>query len=46
MLNNSCSILQDPKETIRAVSESAMREIIARSNLSPILNKDRGAITS
>ena len=37
--------LQDPKETIRAVSESAMREIIARSNLSPILNKDRGAIT-
>ncbi|MDC0008721.1 FtsH protease activity modulator HflK, partial [Amylibacter sp.] len=38
--------LQDPKETIRAVSESAMREIIARSNLSPILNKDRGAITT
>ena len=38
--------LQDPKETIRAVSESAMREIIARSNLSPILNKDRGAITA
>lgn len=37
--------LADPEETIRAVSESAMREIIARSNLAPILNRDRGAIT-
>ena len=46
MLSNFFFNLQDPKETIRAVSESAMREIIARSNLSPILNKDRGAITS
>ncbi|MBV7410254.1 FtsH protease activity modulator HflK [Maritimibacter sp. DP1N21-5] len=34
----------DPVETIRAVSESAMREIIARSTLSPILNRDRGVI--
>ncbi len=33
-----------PRETIRAVSESAMREIIARSNLAPILNRDRGII--
>jgi membrane protease subunit HflK len=38
--------LADPNETIRAVSESAMRDIIARSELSPILNRDRGAIAS
>jgi modulator of FtsH protease HflK len=38
--------LADPKETINAVSESAMREIIARSELAPILNRDRGAIAS
>jgi len=36
--------LAEPQNTIRAVSESAMREIIARSNLAPILNRDRGAI--
>lgn len=36
--------LADPQETINAVSESAMREIIARSELAPILNRDRGAI--
>jgi len=36
--------LRDPRQTIRAVSESAMREIIAQSELSPILNRDRGAI--
>jgi membrane protease subunit HflK len=36
--------LAEPENTIRAVSESAMREIIARSNLAPILNRDRGAI--
>lgn len=36
--------LAEPGNTIRAVSESAMREIIARSNLAPILNRDRGAI--
>ena len=36
--------LAQPEDTIRAVSESAMREIIARSNLSPILNRDRGVI--
>ena len=36
--------LRDPRATIRAVSESAMREIIAQSELSPILNRDRGPI--
>jgi modulator of FtsH protease HflK len=36
--------LRDPKQTIRAVSESAMREIIAQSELAPILNRDRGLI--
>jgi membrane protease subunit HflK len=38
--------LRDPKMTIRAVSESAMREIIAQSDLAPILNRDRGSIAS
>lgn len=38
--------LRDPKVTIRAVSESAMREIIAQSELAPILNRDRGIIES
>ena len=36
--------LRDPEATIRAVSESAMREIVARSQLAPILNRDRGII--
>jgi membrane protease subunit HflK len=36
--------LRDPRKTIRVVAESAMREIIAQSELAPILNKDRGAI--
>lgn len=36
--------LADPPQTIAAVSESVMREIIAQSNLAPILNRDRGAI--
>jgi modulator of FtsH protease HflK len=38
--------LADPADTIRAVSESAMRDIIARSELSPILNRDRGLIAT
>ncbi|WP_027259607.1 FtsH protease activity modulator HflK [Leisingera aquimarina] len=38
--------LRDARTTIRAVSESAMREIIAQSELAPILNRDRGAIAS
>ncbi|MDO5370918.1 FtsH protease activity modulator HflK [Paracoccus sp. (in: a-proteobacteria)] len=36
--------LADPEGTIRAVAESAMRDIVARSELSPILNRDRGVI--
>lgn len=38
--------LREPQQTIRAVSESAMREIIAQSDLAPILNRDRGVIAS
>ncbi len=38
--------LRDARATIRAVSESAMREIIAQSELAPILNRDRGIIAS
>lgn len=38
--------LRDPRQTMRAVSESAMREIIAQSQLAPILNRDRGVIAS
>jgi len=37
--------LKNPEETIAAVSESAMREIISQSNLAPILNRDRGVIS-
>lgn len=36
--------LAEAKETIRAVSESAMREVIAKSELAPILNRDRKSI--
>jgi membrane protease subunit HflK len=36
--------IRDPQLTVQAVSESAMREIIAASNLAPILNRDRGII--
>ncbi len=36
--------LADPPQTIAAVAESAMREIIAQSELAPILNRDRGSI--
>ena len=36
--------IADPQLTVQAVSESVMREIIAASNLAPILNRDRGAI--
>lgn len=38
--------LRDPRQTIQAVSESAMREIIAQSQLAPILNRDRGVIAA
>jgi membrane protease subunit HflK len=37
--------LADPVVTIRAVAESAMREVIGRSDLSPILNRDRALIS-
>lgn len=36
--------IADPRLTVQAVSESVMREIIAASNLAPILNRDREAI--
>ena len=36
--------LRDPEQTVRAVSESAMREVIAQSELAPILNRDRQLI--
>ncbi len=36
--------LKDPEGTIRAVAESAVRDIAARSQLMPILNTERGAI--
>ena len=38
--------LREPRKTIRAVSESAMREIIAQSDLAPVLNRDRGVIAA
>ena len=38
--------LADPEDTIRAVSESAMRDIIARSELAPILNRDRAIVAT
>ncbi|THH37377.1 FtsH protease activity modulator HflK [Aliishimia ponticola] len=36
--------LAEPQETISAVSESAMREVIARRELAPILNRDREVV--
>lgn len=38
--------LADPEGTIKAVSESSMRDIIARSELAPILNRDRGRVAA
>ena len=35
--------LRDGPQTVRAVSESAMREIVAGSELAPLLNRDRTA---
>jgi membrane protease subunit HflK len=37
--------LADPIATIQAVAESAMREVVSRSELSPILSRDRGLIS-
>jgi membrane protease subunit HflK len=36
--------IADPQQTVRAASEAVMREIIAESELAPILNRDRGII--
>jgi membrane protease subunit HflK len=36
--------LRDPQQSVRAISESAMREVIAQSELAPILNRDRASI--
>ncbi len=36
--------LAEPEDTIRAVAESAVRDIVARSQLAPILNKNRGEV--
>lgn len=36
--------LKYPQESVRAISEAAMREVIAQSELAPILNRDRAAI--
>lgn len=38
--------LRDPELTITAVAEASMREIIAKSQLAPILNRDRGVISA
>ncbi len=38
--------LNSPRETIRAVSESVMREIVARTKLTPILTTGKGAIAA
>ena len=36
--------LSNPTSTIQAVAESAMREVVSRSELSPILSRDRGVV--
>ncbi|SFE25408.1 protease FtsH subunit HflK [Sulfitobacter brevis] len=36
--------LRDPEAAVRAISESAMREVIAQSELAPILNRDRASV--
>lgn len=36
--------IQDPAGTVKAVAESAMREIIGKRNIQPVLTTDRGAI--
>ena len=41
--NNFLFNLRDGEETVAAVSESAMREIVAGSELAPLLNRDRAA---
>lgn len=36
--------IQDPPGTVKAVAESAMREVIGRRNIQPVLTTDRGQI--
>ncbi|MDW4499847.1 FtsH protease activity modulator HflK [Sulfitobacter sp. D35] len=36
--------LREPDESVRAIAESAMREVIAQSELAPILNRDRASV--
>jgi len=36
--------IRDPQPTVQAVAEASMREIIAETELAPILNRDRGVI--
>ena len=36
--------LRDPEAAVQAISEAAMREVIAQSELAPILNRDRGLV--
>jgi membrane protease subunit HflK len=36
--------IQDPSGTVKAVAESAMREVIGKRNIQPVLTTDRGAI--
>lgn len=36
--------IQDPPGTVKAVAESAMREITGKRNIQPVLTTDRGAI--
>lgn len=36
--------IQDPPGTVKAVAESAMREVIGQRNIQPVLTTDRGAI--
>lgn len=37
--------LRDPDVAVRAVSEAAMREVVAQSELAPILSRDRGLVS-
>ena len=38
--------IQDPQGTVKAAAETAMREVIARSNIQPILTEGRSVIES
>ncbi|GMG84717.1 FtsH protease activity modulator HflK [Paralimibaculum aggregatum] len=38
--------LAEPEQTIRAVAESAMREVIGQREMKPILNRDRAVISA